>query len=185
MLTSPVNNEENVKLSPLLKWEAQTGIISYQVQVADDNSFSNLVATDLVPAAENSYSVPVVLEKDAVYYWKVRAINGLDTSGWSSVWSFRTAPPVGIDEPGLNGKINIYPNPAENTVYVQLKDKLDLSLRITITDLVGKKVYEKDFLPGVGNKILSLDVSSLQNGIYMLRVTDGENTFTKKLIIKR
>lgn len=185
MLTSPVNNEENVKLSPLLKWEAQTGIISYQVQVADDNSFSNLVATDIVPVAENSYSVPVVLEKDAVYYWKVRAINGLDTSGWSSAWAFKTAPPVGIDEPGLNGKINIFPNPAENTVYMQLKDKLDLSLWTTITDLVGKKVYEKYFLPDVGNKILSLDVSSLQNGIYMLRVTDGENTFTKKLIIKR
>ncbi len=185
MLTSPVNNEENVKLSPLLKWEAQTGIISYQVQVADDNSFSNLVATDIVPVAENSYSVPVVLEKDAVYYWKVRAINGLDTSGWSSVWSFRTAPPVGIDEPGLSGKVNIYPNPAEKTVFIQLKDKLDLSLRTTITDLVGKKVYEKDFLVGVGNKILSLDVASLQNGIYILRLTDGENSFTKKLIIKR
>jgi hypothetical protein len=129
--------------------------------------------------------VPVVLGKDTVYYWRVRAINGLDTSGWSNTWSFRTMPPVGIDEPGLSGKLNVYPNPAANTVYIQLKDKLNLSLQLTITDLVGKKVFEKEIKLDSGNKNVPVDVSNLQNGIYMLRIADKENIFTKKLIIRR
>jgi hypothetical protein len=185
VLTSPANEETDVKLSPLLTWEAQTGIEGYQVVVADNFSFSNPLVDAIVPAPENSFIVPLVLAKDAVYYWWVRAINGLDTSGWSPIWSFRTLPPVGIDEHGLSSKLNIYPNPAENTVYIQLTDKSPLSIQLTITDLVGKKTFEKEILLNSGNKNVPLDVSFLQNGIYMLRMADKENTFTKKLIIKR
>ncbi len=185
VLTSPADNETNVKLSPLLTWQAQTGIAGYEVVVSSDAIFSSIVAEAIVNAPESSFIVPLVLAKDAVYYWWVRAVNGLDTSGWSPIWSFRTLPPVGIDEPGLGSKLNIFPNPAENTVYIDIADKSPLSFQITITDLVGKKAFEKEILLGSGNKSIPLDVSFLQNGIYMLRIADKENTFTKKLIIKR
>jgi len=185
VLESPADDATDVKLSPMLTWKALTGIAGYQVHFADNSSFSNPIADAIVPVEDNSFIVPVVLEKDAEYYWRVRAVNGLDTSGWSSIWSFRTMPPVGINEPGLSGKLNIYPNPAENTVYIQLKEKLAFSLRLTITDLVGKKVFEQDILLNSGNKNVPVDISSLQNGIYMLRIADKENTFTKKLIVKR
>ena len=118
-----------------------------------------------------------------MYYWRVRAFNGLDTSGWSSAWSFSLT--VGIDEPGLGDKLNVYPNPAENNVYIQLKEKYALSLWLTITDLVGKEVFEKEIRLDSGNKTVPVDVSFLRNGIYMLRMSDQENVFTKKLIINR
>ena len=184
-LQSPANNETNVKLSPLLIWEAQTGIAGYNVQLTGNSSFSELIADAIVPVGENSFSVPVLLDKDVEYYWRARAVNGLDTSGWSNIWSFRTMPPLGIDEPGLAGKLNIYPNPAIKTVYIQLIEKINLSLQLTLTDLVGKKVFEKELRLDSGNSLIPLDVSSLQDGIYMIRISDKENTFTKKLIIKR
>jgi photosystem II stability/assembly factor-like uncharacterized protein len=184
-LESPANNEVDVKISPLLTWEAQTGIGGYQAQVSTTNNFGNVLVSEYVPVAENSLIVPMVLDKDAVFYWRVRAYNGLDTSGWSETWSFRTLPPVGIDEPGLSGTVSVYPNPAENTVYIQVKDQKSVSLHLAVTDLVGKKVVEKDFIADAGTNTLPVDVSKLQNGIYILRISDNESSFTKKLVIKR
>jgi photosystem II stability/assembly factor-like uncharacterized protein len=185
ILESPANNATDQALSPMLKWKALTGIAGYQVHVATENSFADPLVSIVVPVANNFLIVPIVLEKDAPYYWRVRAVNGLDTSGWSNIWSFRTVPPVGINEPGLGGKLNVYPNPADNIVYIQLKEKLSYSLQLTITDLVGKKVAEMEIIPDSGIKTVPIDVSFLQNGIYLLRIADKESTYTKKLVIRK
>jgi len=140
---------------------------------------------EIGPGTANTYFIPIVLEKNADYFWRLRAINGLDTSGWSSTWSFTTKPPVGIDEPGLNEKLAVYPNPAENTVYLQLLGSQKLTLMLSITDLVGKTVLKQDIRLDSGNKTVPVNVSQLREGIYMLRMTDQENIFTKKLVIKR
>jgi photosystem II stability/assembly factor-like uncharacterized protein len=184
-LTSPADAETDVKLSPLLTWDAQTGIEGYQVLVATNNSFTAPLVDAIVPVTESSFIVPVVLDKDALYYWRVRAVNGLDTSGWSGTWSFRTLPPVGIDEPGLEARLDVYPNPVENTVYIQYKDKQELTLNITITDLVGMKVIERQIALGSGTRIMSMDLSILQEGIYLMRIADKNRSYTKKIVIKR
>lgn len=184
-LLSPANGAINVPLSPPLVWDSITGIISYQVQFNDINDFAAPMISSIVPAAESSFFVPVVLDKDADYFWRVRAINGLDTSGWSNTWSFTTIPPVGIDEPGLGGKLSVFPNPAENTIYLQLLEKQNISFELSITDLVGKTVMNQDIRMDSGNKTVTVDVSPLREGIYMLRMSDRDNVYTKKLIIKR
>ena len=92
---------------------------------------------------------------------------------------------MGIDEPGLSGKLAVYPNPAENTIYLQLLDKQKLTFELSITDLVGKTVLKQGIRLDSGNKTVPVDVSPLQEGIYMLRMSDQENVFTKKLVIKR
>jgi photosystem II stability/assembly factor-like uncharacterized protein len=184
-LETPANGAIDVQLSPPLTWTALTGIVSYEVQFNDNNTFTAPMIDEIVPVTSNSFFVPFVLVKDAEYFWRVRAINGLDTSGWSSTWSFTTLPPVGIDEPGLAGKLSVYPNPAENTIYLQLLDKQKLTFELSITDLVGKTVLKQGIHLDSGNKTVPVDVSPLREGIYMLRMSDQENVFTKKLVIKR
>lgn len=138
-LLTPANGAIDVSLSPPLTWTPITGILNYEVQLNDNNNFTTPMISTIIPAAESSYFVPVVLDYNADYFWRVRAVNGLDTSGWSNVWSFTTKPIVGIDEPGLGGKLSVYPNPAENTIYVQLLEKQNISFQLSITDLVGKR----------------------------------------------
>jgi photosystem II stability/assembly factor-like uncharacterized protein len=184
-LVTPANGAINVELSPPLTWTALTGIVSYEIQFNDNNNFTAPLIDEIGPATANTYFVPIVLDKDADYFWRLRAINGLDTSGWSSTWSFTTKPPVGIDDPGLNGKLAVYPNPAENTIYLQLLDKQKLTFELSITDLVGKTVLKQDIRLDSGNKTIPVDVSPLREGIYMLRMSDQQNVFTKKLVIKR
>jgi photosystem II stability/assembly factor-like uncharacterized protein len=184
-LLTPANGATNVPLSPPLTWTPVTGIISYEVQFNDNNSFTTPMISAIVLAAESSYFVPIVLDYDADYFWRVRAINGLDTSGWSNTWSFTTKPIVGIDEPGLGGKLSVYPNPAENTIYLQLLENQNILFQLSITDLVGKTVLNQDIRLDSGSKTVSIDVSPLREGIYMLRMSDRDSVYTKKLIIKR
>lgn len=184
-LKTPANNATDVKLSPLLSWDALTGITAYQILMSKESTFSDLLVNTVTAPAENQLPVPIVLEKETQYFWKVRAANGLDTSGWSPTWSFTTMPPVGIDEPGLDKIISIYPNPADHTLYIQLKDKQSVSARFSITDLVGKIVVERDVQLNSGNRIIPIDVTGLKNGIYMIRFSDQQHTLTKKLIINR
>jgi len=184
-LLSPADGETDVKLSPLLEWEALTGILEYEVNFSAQSNFATLIAHEIIPATENSFIVPVVLDKAAQYYWRVKAINGLDSSAWSSVWSFTTIPPVGIGEPGLAGKVSIYPNPVKDNLYVQLADKKSLSFNLIITDLLGKSVLNKDIVLENLNETEQIDVSHLKDGIYMMRISEGENIYTRKIIINR
>lgn len=184
-LVSPADNEENVKLSPLLTWTAQTGLAGFQVLVAPTSDFAEPVANDIVDGTASTFIVPVVLDKDARYYWKVRGVNGLDTSGWSPTWAFKTIPPVGIDEPAAISKLNIYPNPVKNTLYLQINDQSAVTFDLSITDLVGMKVAEKHLSLDQANKMVSVDVSFLKEGLYLVRLNDGQNSLTRKIVIKR
>ncbi|MEM9051001.1 MAG: T9SS type A sorting domain-containing protein [Bacteroidota bacterium] len=75
--------------------------------------------------------------------------------------------------PGLR----LYPNPAENQVTLLTEDGGNLD--VSILDLSGRLI---------SNQITSrlLDVSELQSGLYLVRVTDSKGRIgTKKLVIER
>lgn len=184
-LKTPANNETEVKLSPMLTWDPLTGITGYQVHFSDDSGFSNLMVNIITAAEENQFAVPVVLDKATMYYWKVRGINGLDTSNWSPAWSFTTMQPIGIGDPGIENNLSIYPNPADKTLFIQLKSNSGFNAQLTITDLVGKAAIAREVQLTPGNKVATIDVSGLKNGIYMLRLAQKDDVYTRKLIIKR
>lgn len=78
-------------LQPTLKWSDITAATSYRLQVAADKAFNSPLVNVVVPSP--FYTIPSGLVYDTYYFWRVRAINGADQSGWSNTWSFipRTA----------------------------------------------------------------------------------------------
>ncbi|MFH0847202.1 MAG: hypothetical protein V1894_04005 [Chloroflexota bacterium] len=89
-LKSPPNGSLASSLTPTLEWQPSAGDASYGLQVATDQSFSNLVVEER-GLKEASYVVPSSkLGYGKTYYWRVGAgIAGLK-SGWSPSWSFMT-----------------------------------------------------------------------------------------------
>ena len=72
-------------------------------------------------------------------------------------------------------KISIYPNPVRNELTVDLPQNLDNG-RIEIYNLIGSKVYSQ---PLTATK--AFDVSALETGIYMARISEaGRIVSTKK-----
>jgi hypothetical protein len=184
-LSSPANNATDVSQSPRVSWEAISGIGGYQLQLAENAEFTDPLVNELVDAELTELGLPVFLEKSTQYYWRARAYRSIDSSDWSDVWSFTTIGEVGVGEPGDIPGISIFPNPASNVLYVQIeKNSLD-ALNLMIADLLGKPVLEETFKYIGAGKTQVIDVSSLPKGIYMIKLNNGKDVMTRKLIITR
>lgn len=76
-LVYPINGAEEIDLNTLrLKWEYACGADQYEVTVATDKNFKNIVFKG---TSRNNYIDPTGLESGSkTYYWKVRAISWSD-----------------------------------------------------------------------------------------------------------
>ena len=70
--------------------------------------------------------------------------------------------------------IKVYPNPTKGLVFIDSKNENILS--VSVFDVLGKNMFQQ-----AGN-IQQLDISSLQPGIYFLRITNGSREIVKKVI---
>ncbi|MEM7113349.1 MAG: choice-of-anchor B family protein [Chloroflexota bacterium] len=87
-LTSPADGQTAVSLPPTLTWNSVNQATSYDIQIATDAGFSNVVESATITT--NSY-MATGLAGETTYYWRVRAKNGCDTSSYSAADSFTTA----------------------------------------------------------------------------------------------
>ena len=78
----------------------------------------------------------------------------------------------------LSDKLLIYPNPSNGLINIEL-DKLNF-YNISISNILAKEVYNST-ISAVNTK---LDLSNFDKGLYFIELNDGENIFTKKLIIE-
>ena len=90
---------------------------------------------------------------------------------------------TGISESLHGGMVGIYPNPTTGNVSLNTSALTSSTLRVLLTDAIGKTVLVKNFnLPA---KELSLDLSGFGNGIYLIHVDDGDGSFTQKLVLNK
>ncbi len=71
----------------------------------------------------------------------------------------------------------MFPNPVTSGT-LNIYTRNNRSKTVIIYDILGKQVY---------NRIISatsIDVSNIAKGVYILRVTEGENTSSRKLVIQ-
>ena len=79
-------------------------------------------------------------------------------------------------------QINIYPNPAQDIVNLEIKDVKNV-LAYEIYDITGKLIKVNPI--GNGQNQINIDVSSFAQGSYILGVTTKEKRFNTKIIINR
>jgi PKD repeat protein len=87
------------------------------------------------------------------------------------------APPIltAIDnQENLKSEVNIYPNPASNTITIT-NSKIKLS-QINIIDVTGKSIKT------ITKNKNAIDISDLSNGIYFIQIISDKEIITKKFI---
>ena len=86
--------------------------------------------------------------------------------------------PLGINEhDNLQNQINIFPNPSSDFISVTYKSKTQNS-QLEILDVMGRKVAEYK----LAEPELQINISKLPQGLYLLKVTDVENSFAKRFV---
>lgn len=182
--TAPANGEVTEDLIPRLEWEPITGISRYHVQYDMDENFSDPVSNSVAP--ENSFfQIQFILEEETTYYWRVRASQDGDTTMWSETWSFITKSSSGINDLVLTkDNISIFPNPTSGRLTIEMDEPME-TLEINLHDLLGKSVFSRtvQFNNGVATK--TLDLSTLKEGMYIIRIINGGQSYSEKIIIDR
>ncbi len=105
-------------------------------------------------------------------------IEGRNNAGTESFWfdniMFLSA--IGVNEQ-IQGQFSVFPNPATNG-FVNVVSKAGGAKTISIFDVLGKQVVKTNLM---GDR---LDISKLKSGVYILKIEQGNNSTTKKLVIK-
>jgi hypothetical protein len=184
-LVDPPDGAIDVKITPILSWNALTGITGYQVQFNSSDDFTSPLVNEVITDDAATFAVPFILEKSTQYFWRARAIAVLDSSAWSPVFDFTTVEPVGLGEPTPMGQLSIYPNPASLALWIQIDNPESSLVRVSVTDLLGKSLLDTQLEFGRPTSARSIDVSGLSKGIYLLKLSDGQRVITRKLIIDR
>lgn len=95
---------------------------------------------------------------------------------------------LGITEVGKKASFGIYPNPAtadkKVTVLYDIKEKTGNKGNVEVYDLTGKKVYSAELTNQAGFYKQDMDLSHLASGSYMVKITYGGQSETRKLIVK-
>ncbi len=194
---------DNWIVSPAVDLSSATGVITlrWKVQAAaeswDNEHYSVYVGTDMdimaLEASSVSFSETYDDPADAGSQYD-RELDLSSFAGETVYIAFRHHDVtdmdwISIDDVSVEGEtlavsdVNksvsaVYPNPVVDSFNVNLSSKFKSSnVTVTVTDLTGKTV--KTF--GAAD---SYNVSELPKGVYVVKITDGKNTETKKIVKK-
>ncbi len=80
--------------------------------------------------------------------------------------------------------VSVSPNPVEDQLFIDFNSFIQGDVRVTITDIVGKTVYNQTIRLNVGQSKLSVDMNRYPNGFYVVNASDksGAVNVTKKII---
>ncbi|MFM2207789.1 MAG: hypothetical protein RL213_1764 [Bacteroidota bacterium] len=89
---------------------------------------------------------------------------------------------TGINAPDLES-MTVFPNPASDLVAIQVSGLNREDISLELFDMTGRRCMESSIRPG--QTIAFFDVQTLHEGSYQLRISSGEKTISKSIIVAR
>jgi hypothetical protein len=116
----------------------------------------------------------------------IESINTIRFGSWGSgILDFKIHSVTLADEDIIeDAMITMYPNPAEDYIYIKSNIPNVQNLKITLFSIDGKEVYnnENTFIQSENHKI---NISSLSSGLYVVKIVVNNNhIITKKVLVK-
>lgn len=135
---------------------------SYQWLDCDDNYsiINGETSQTFTPSANGNYAV------------EVTATGCTDTSACESISI------LNLEENDFASNIKIYPNPSKGNVNIDLGQNKAVTMNLVSVE--GKQVFEGN----ANGNLITLDISSYPQGIYILQITDGVNKSFHRIIKK-
>ncbi|WP_412476315.1 YHYH protein [Flavobacterium sp. TBRC 19031] len=81
-----------------------------------------------------------------------------------------------------NLKIKVYPNPAQEFIAIQT-DIQEKDLNVIVIDELGKQIQSQKIFQG--STLGIIDLSTVYNGVYFIKITDDKNDRTFKIIVSK
>lgn len=164
------------------------------LKLADGNNIPNVTRYKLSDSTVVSTGVfgDVVLTRVQYEYYDLNDSNNslplfvlaeIEISGFIEKFKFilsSVEPTItaGIEE-NILSSANVYPNPASEVINISLKNKL-LNTKVSVVDAMGREVLNKS----IETDFVALDVAHLEEGMYFVKISNGDFVETKTVVIK-
>jgi hypothetical protein len=104
-----------------------------------------------------------------------------DTNGCNAIETV-TVGTIGIEQQSNPPSIAIYPNPAKDMFNLELVN-FTADVQLSITDLTGKVALYRT-IPANTDQLI-INVETLINGIYLVKLQSGNNNITRRVVINK
>ncbi|NOX17859.1 MAG: T9SS type A sorting domain-containing protein [Chlorobi bacterium] len=160
--------------------------LSYQLEIADDASFANSQIFDNLSQPFES----IDNLNSGEHYWRVRSkTSDGNFSDYSQTAKFNISSVTNVDDdavPEIFALEQNYPNPFNPSTTITYQLANDSHVTLEIYDVIGRKIAElvnRNQTAGKYQIIFSADEQTLTTGIYFYRLTAGNFTSVKKMIL--
>jgi len=129
----------------------------------------------------NGSEVNYDFEKDGVYKVTLHAVSGSSISeSTQQIIVLKNA--TGIDI--LNKvELKIFPNPAKDILYLNLRNPVQKDLWVEIYSISGKKIYSQQ-LSNANYSLIPLNIQTLNQGLYFIKINDGTRAVYEQKFLK-
>jgi hypothetical protein len=137
-----------------------------------------IFANPIIYNTTDSFYNATLLPSSNYYYWKVRnnygTISSPCYSRWSNTWKFLMNQTNNINMLSVNSKLSVLPNPFTDELIINIGDDIkNKPFTLTITDLLGRKVYS-NCKQSEKETFIKIDTKNLQSGLYLLKISSEQ-----------
>ncbi|MDC1265571.1 T9SS type A sorting domain-containing protein [Flavobacteriaceae bacterium] len=161
-------------------WAQTQGVGLDLIATGGANNRVNITSND---GEWSSVDIPLsdftALDLSIIFQMKFYGLNGTNADGTLDIYLdniyFYTGVPLSLDNNNILN-VNLYPNPAKGVV--NFSSASNAALDVSVYDMLGKQVLRAEAVQS------QLNISSLNPGMYFVKMTQGSNSSTKKLVVK-
>ena len=168
----PEDFSKDVPVKGEILWDIKNNTNFYHIQIARDSKFSDVI-DEKSNYSDLAYSYS--LFDKATYFCRVKSHNDTNYSVWSPIVEFTTEDLSGIVDSKNDFDFFIYPNPANDFVYIEINDN-SLDKSIEIIDLLGRR--QKEYI--LNSNLLRIRIDDLQSGVYFVKISNKCKIFLKE-----
>lgn len=110
--------------------------------------------------------------------------NAITTAGGGSALVENQCTLASVNELTLSDA-NVFPNPTSGEVSLNLVSNNEADITLQVVNLVGQVVYTSSSSLFGGENTVKLDLSSLNDGQYIIKITDGTSISTTSVVVKK
>ena len=133
-------------------------------------------------SSDSAYiGLKVINAPDTLFGWiKIVSLFGLDTLELT-IGAYACNKEITGTQQIANNKdeLNIFPNPATDIIYIEHTN--NKAIKANLFDVTGKQV---NTVTKCKNQKTEIDITGIQKGVYILKITINGNSFNKKIVIE-
>lgn len=171
--------------SVLLKWETKTEINSYGFDVEESiNNNKNFKKIGFVEGSGNSNSLKEYrfshsITKNGNYFYRLKLIDNDGSFEYSNIIN------IELNDVITDYILDLYPNPFNPTITVKFSVKEKQNVTISIYNISGEKIIQKEIKDAEGIYKQLIDFSKYSSGVYIFKVEGNKFLLAKKgLLLK-